>query len=845
MDSYNNHLQDHMFSSSVAGSLHNTSHAQDLDIDHVQHNLNAFHNHHQQNPAFNARSSFNSYPNTTRLSISTGANQRLAYTNGGQSHLTSPTMSHMQFMDPRPSLDGFPSMGARQVPPPPAPQGHVLPGSQMQISSQTPYGPHVASGPTASGMLPAGVSYLNNAPPHGAATQHAPPAGQQGPVQHEEISTIFVVGFPDDMQEREFQNMFTFSLGFEAATLKIPNKESTSYGAGANASSRYAPHNDPYNLVTVNQGGVVVDGGRDGTMSSWPPAPEDAQLPQPQPSNNNAPQRKQIIGFAKFRSREEAIAARDALQGRRVDMEKGSVLKAEMAKKNLHTKRGVGIGTTGYSQPPSSNPAANSAAANLLSGGLQNVNMPMMQGFGAGQDAMFAAGVPGGVGTEALSARERELGALGAMGLGSGRPTWRDMHKEAVSDDERGPVPLNLRGMRDQPQEDLRRANGIQDSFRAMSALSPASETNGFFHNDPLWAKVHAAPQAKFPPRPPSSSRRSTSPETSSTSQRDFSPPHDRKPDMRRPSQSSASSVSGSVDAHSNKSATGLSDDESMAMGMRSLALNVANANGTIIPTPSAFGVVANDAGATSPQLPSPGSSSASTSTRHSVDANPPINTLYVGNLPSSVTGHPPEHLEESLKALFAAQPGYRRLCFRQKSNGPMCFVEFEDVSFATKALNDLYGHTLDGLVKAPGIRLSYSKNPLGVRTPTSAGSNGSSLQQQQQQNSLVFPPEAFALRGDERRRDATVSPPPVFGNNYMGSPPPRFSSPNYGGALPANNFSLGGAMYGGFSNSNNPSSFANFSLATPQLGAYNNEQASDVGRPLSPQHTIEATRAA
>ncbi|OBZ70991.1 Dihydroorotase [Grifola frondosa] len=41
----------------------------------------------------------------------------------------------------------------------------------------------------------------------------------------------FVVGFPDDMQEREFQNMFTFSAGLEAATLKIPNNEFTSYGA--------------------------------------------------------------------------------------------------------------------------------------------------------------------------------------------------------------------------------------------------------------------------------------------------------------------------------------------------------------------------------------------------------------------------------------------------------------------------------------------------------------------------------------------------------------------------------------------------------------------------------------
>lgn len=54
--------------------------------------------------------------------------------------------------------------------------------------------------------------------------------------------------------------------------------------------------------------------------------------------------------------------------------------------------------------------------------------------------------------------------------------------------------------------------------------------------------------------------------------------------------------------------------------------------------------------------------------------------------------------------------------CYR-----PMCFVEFEDTSHATKALNEVYGHTLGGLVKA-GIRLAYSKNPLGVRTSTSSG---------------------------------------------------------------------------------------------------------------------------
>lgn len=58
----------------------------------------------------------------------------------------------------------------------------------------------------------------------------------------EEISTIFVVGFPDDMQEREFQNMFIFSPGFEAATLKIPSKDAeddaTSNSNGNNSARR-------------------------------------------------------------------------------------------------------------------------------------------------------------------------------------------------------------------------------------------------------------------------------------------------------------------------------------------------------------------------------------------------------------------------------------------------------------------------------------------------------------------------------------------------------------------------------------------------------------------------------
>jgi hypothetical protein len=89
-------------------------------------------------------------------------------------------------------------------------------------------------------------------------------------------------------------------------------------------------------------------------------------------------------------------------------------------------------------------------------------------------------------------------------------------------------------------------------------------------------------------------------------------------------------------------------------------------------------------------------------------DQNPPCNTLYVGNLPIDTS-------EDELKAMFSKQRGYKRLCFRTKQNGPMCFVEFEDVSFATKALHELYGHPLHNSIKG-GIRLSFSKNPLGVR---------------------------------------------------------------------------------------------------------------------------------
>src|SRR5271156_4728407 len=99
-------------------------------------------------------------------------------------------------------------------------------------------------------------------------------------------------------------------------------------------------------------------------------------------------------------------------------------------------------------------------------------------------------------------------------------------------------------------------------------------------------------------------------------------------------------------------------------------------------------------------------------------DQNPPCNTLYVGNLPIDTS-------EDELKNMFSKQRGYKRLCFRSKQNGPMCFVEFEDVSFATRALTELYGAPLHNSAKG-GIRLSFSRNPLGVRAGQPGSANPS-----------------------------------------------------------------------------------------------------------------------
>eukprot|EP00271_Cylindrocystis_brebissonii_P011510 TRINITY_DN29350_c0_g1_i1.p1 TRINITY_DN29350_c0_g1~~TRINITY_DN29350_c0_g1_i1.p1 ORF type:complete len:398 (+),score=66.41 TRINITY_DN29350_c0_g1_i1:137-1195(+) len=89
----------------------------------------------------------------------------------------------------------------------------------------------------------------------------------------DEVRTIFVLGFPPDVKERELQNLLRWWPGYEASQMSMKGE--------------------------------------------------------------------QPMGFALFSSASMAMAARDALQNLVFDPDLNSVLRAEMAKKNLYVKRGV------------------------------------------------------------------------------------------------------------------------------------------------------------------------------------------------------------------------------------------------------------------------------------------------------------------------------------------------------------------------------------------------------------------------------------------------------------------------------------------------------------------------
>jgi hypothetical protein len=461
--------------------------------------------------------------------------------------------------------------------------------------------------------------------------------------------------------------MFTFSPGFEAATLKIPNKEYTAYnGMGPNRSfPNYSGPGDPYNLMTINSGGVLVDG-REGTMASWPSSipGEDGNHFMP---GINAPPRKQIIGFAKFRSREAALEARDVLQGRRIDIEKGAVLKAEMAKKNLHTKRGVGplpnngVAANGNNIPVNNPPPINHSAPLAMNSGLNYG----MNGVLAGHPNPIPAENFNGPSAESFfSSREREpLASVGRL--------WRDPQSEVSNvnlnhlatptsrdqDEEtrRRDVTMSAmgfggmtRGARERAAEEekklrLRGSNAAAyDAFHSVPATAPpglsrqASVINGLNSSSLLHpeaengltsslgsspslgngfptsfaAHIPQTANNDDPPGPWDRINKAIPAPSTSSSQRSSSPPsnasqsevpHSGPTPKNDDSSTSLRQVSEDSDVSS-----GNVPDADLSQKIESLALNTANGN-------------------TSPQLPSPASGASSGSTRNAVDQNPPV----------------------------------------------------------------------------------------------------------------------------------------------------------------------------------------------------------------------------
>lgn len=210
--------------------------------------------------------------------------------------------------------------------------------------------------------------------------------GETGGGSGGEVTTIFVVGFPDDTTEREFQNMFCFADGFEAATLKVPaplsalelaaleHKEREDEAMGLVAPVPPMPGLPPHLQSSLSSVPPSRDRDREGagTPGSSSLTNANGSLAQGQ-VQGQVQQRRQIIGFAKFRTRAQAAEAVEVLSGRKVDPERPSVLKAEMAKKNLHTataatnaRKSVASAGGGVGEPPSRLGMGTPTAAQLL-----------------------------------------------------------------------------------------------------------------------------------------------------------------------------------------------------------------------------------------------------------------------------------------------------------------------------------------------------------------------------------------------------------------------------------------------------------------------------------------------
>ncbi|KAF3939617.1 hypothetical protein ABW19_dt0202550 [Dactylella cylindrospora] len=394
---------------------------------------------------------------------------------------------------------------------------------------------------------------------------------------------------------------------------------------------------------------------------------------------------------ARFRTFQAAQEAKDQINSKKGEIFEGEILQATLPINQPQPTISRRNTTDNTSRPTL---LSTSAASSVGSGRSLGKSQGLQAAFSAAEQVIPAAGL---IGTIPPSLANPALPGLGS-GLGSLQSN--KSYSSSASDYSLGPSP-----------------EYITDAFAALPVRTPGSvgpssgkallmeselETNDEYdslvlsdHSRYLYTNSSALGAEPTPsPLPSMKPRRGTNPTTMATRFSQLSLNTNNLPPLAGP-------IMGSPATMAPGNASTLTSPISLPMSSTTTA-----PNSSILPPYQRVLPAANPA-----------------------DQNPPCNTLYVGNLPANTS-------EDELKALFSRQRGYKRLCFRTKANGPMCFVEFEDVAYATRALTELYGRGLSNSVKG-GIRLSFSKNPLGVRsnqnpanlqsptTPSTGGAGG------------------------------------------------------------------------------------------------------------------------
>ncbi|KAI8850802.1 hypothetical protein BC829DRAFT_415745 [Chytridium lagenaria] len=435
------------------------------------------------------------------------------------------------------------------------------------------------------------------------------------------------------------------------------------------------------------------------------------KLPTPGEDNDNIPQyKKQIIGFVKFRTRLDALQARDVLNGRKVDAERGCMLKAEIAKKNLHTKRGLSIEHITMGTP----------FPNL---GRLNVSIPMLGGpLSAGATSRSTV-LPSPKDVSSSFADAFFLNSpipRDLMGASSIFPpvqhSMQHQPQAQTSSQQPTPTPLHpsqssqasafdyfsgaIAAAAERSLQTSRRGSPTSSIEATTTSMTDSNRSSGSSAGD--LSEFRSASLLEAASKFGGAGRSLDSPR--------FGPFVESLIDPPPPSVVSSVSAARSQSERGFSSALYNSDSLLPNRLPPSLTINtnLANIVGGLHSPTSATMPSPSTPFATLPPGPASAGPLAGPGYRSLADQNPPCNTLYVGNLPNNAS-------EEELRQLFCRCPGYKRLCFRQRPNGPMCFVEFEDVHCAHQALLELHGNPLTNSVKG-GIRLSFSKNPLGVR---------------------------------------------------------------------------------------------------------------------------------